>query len=921
MDGAVAAPRLTCAECLAELTGTPKFCPECGAKVTAPDAGEESRRTVTLLFTDVTGSTSMGEQLDPEAYRAVMGRYFDVARRAIEFHGGTVEKFVGDAVLAVFGFPQVREDDAVRAVRAASDLSAAVHELSTELEQTLGVQLSIRTGVNTGPVVTGTARAGGSFATGDAVNTAARLEQAAGPGQILLGQDTYALVRDAVDVVPVDAVAAKGKSEPVAAFRLTSVRPEADGRTRQLDAPLVGREREAKALDDALERTVASGRSHLVTVLGPAGAGKSRLVAEFLHSIGERATVVHGRCVSYGDGITFWPVVQILRQALKLSGGESDELTRHALTQLLGDSREGAQAVEVLLPFLGKAGDPGGRDQTFWAVARLLEAVALRQPVVVTVDDLHWAEPTLLELLVRVQEDMADLPMLLVCQARPELIDEHPDWGHGSINSQTFGLDPLTGAQVSERLDTLLGPGLPPLAIEAVTGWSGGNPLFVEEIAAHLVEEELLVHIDDTWVLTSTLTQTSIPPSIAALLAARLQRLPSGERRLLERVAVIGLEFTTEQARQLTDEADLPDLLGALAHRDLLRRVRRTDQDTWAFRHILVRNAAYVALAKAHRAELHVRLAEAIDTEGEEAGPERLSFVAHHLELAARYRAELSPHEPGTADLTARAVAALMSAADDAIHRDDHAGCHTLLRRALDLTSDSGPARREVLAALQHAAQVMGALEEVAQLLDLYEAALDATATDLDRAHLRTERLLNALIVSEPVDPVTLHEAAAEAVRLAREAGDQRRETMALAAWMNAHMMQGQWQHADRIAQEMADHGGPHQQRLAAQVRGALYGFGPHPFRTLLEHLDEQERQPWHTAGSRARHRMLKAAGHRGPRDTRRRGDGRGSTPRAGPVPPARPVPPAGRRLRQPAGPATHDRRARRRQPRPARAG
>lgn len=859
MDGAVAPPRSSCAECLAELTGTPRFCPECGARIATTEVGHGSRRTVTLLFTDVTGSTAMGEQLDPEAYRSVMGRYFDVARSAIEFHGGTVEKFVGDAVLAVFGVPEVREDDALRAVRAAGDLGAAVCTLSEELERTHGVALIIRTGVNTGSVVTGAARAGGSFATGDAVNTAARLEQAAGPGQVLLGQETHALVRDAVEVVEVEPVAAKGKAEPVAAYRLVSVTPEASGRTRHLDAPLVGRDRETRALEDALERTLASGRSHLVTVLGPAGAGKSRLVAEFLDRVGERATVVGGRCVSYGEGITYWPVVQVLREALHLTGAESVEVTQHAITQLLGASPDAAQAVDVLLTLLGKDSETRGRDQTFWAVGRVLETLALREPVVVTVDDLHWAEPTLLELLARVQEETADLPLLLVCQARPELIDAHPEWGRGSLNSQTFGLDPLTNEHVAERLESLLGPGIPEQAVVAVAGWSGGNPFFVEEIATHLVETGLLARSDGVWSLTSELTQTTIPPTVSALLAARMERLPEAERQLLAHTAVIGQEFTTEQARDLSGAGDVAELLAVLARRDLLRRGRGAEHDTWTFRHLLVRDAAYAALPKSVRAERHERFADLLlSSDHTDAGSETLAFAAHHLEQAARYRIELAPHDPATDVLRSRAVGALLTASDAALDREDLSGCSSLLRRALELAPDPGSTRREVLVALEQLSYEVGDYDEVQRVVELYADALDDSATELDHVHLANSRLALRMAISEPVEPEETVRAAEEELRLAREAGDERRTLLALYAIMGARMTQARWQQADEAAQAMALTGRGFAKQLASQVRGALYGFGPHSVRRVVEHLSE--RPAWQSAAGRARADLIMAA-------------------------------------------------------------
>src|SRR4051794_39876008 len=312
---------LACDACGADLPSTAKFCPQCGTPALGA-ADRETRRTVTLLFTDVTGSTAMGEQLDAEAYRAVMGRYFTTARTAVERHGGVVEKFVGDAVLAVFGIPEAHEDDALRAVRAADELNHEVAELSVRLTAQLDVRLAIRTGVNTGSVVAGTARAGGSFATGDAVNTAARLEQAAGPGEILLGATTYALVRDAVVAEATEPFLAKGKSEPVPAFRLVRVLDAARGRRGREDVALVGRARESRVLDDAFTRIVASGRSHQVTTLGPAGIGKSRLTGDFLARVGNQATVARGRCLSYGQGITYWPLVQALRDALHLSGTE-----------------------------------------------------------------------------------------------------------------------------------------------------------------------------------------------------------------------------------------------------------------------------------------------------------------------------------------------------------------------------------------------------------------------------------------------------------------------------------------------------------------------------------------------------------------------------------------------------------------------
>jgi class 3 adenylate cyclase len=283
-----------------------KFCAECGEKLSAASAAaRETRRTVTVLFADVTGSTALGEQLDPESLRALMGRYFAAMKEIVERHGGTVEKFIGDAVMAVFGIRTLHEDDALRAVRAAADIRDTLAALNEELRQSRGLAVVFRTGVNTGEVVAGDPSAGQTLVTGDTVNTAARLEQAAPPGEILLGQATYRLVRDAVVAERVAPIEAKGKAVPVPAYRLVSVISGAAGHARRLDAPMVGRDRELRLLTDAFDRAVADRASQLVTVLGTAGVGKSRLVQEFRERIESRAIFLVGRCLSYGEGITY----------------------------------------------------------------------------------------------------------------------------------------------------------------------------------------------------------------------------------------------------------------------------------------------------------------------------------------------------------------------------------------------------------------------------------------------------------------------------------------------------------------------------------------------------------------------------------------------------------------------------------------
>jgi class 3 adenylate cyclase len=335
---------VTCPSCGQENPEGFKFCGACGASLEAVPAPREMRKTVTVVFSDVTGSTALGERLDPESLRRVMGRYFDEMKAVVERHEGTVEKFIGDAVMAVFGIPIVHEDDALRAVRAAAEMREQLNALNEELERDWGVRIEVRTGVNTGEVVAGNGSSGQRFATGDAVNVAKRFEEAAPPGEILLGDTTWRLVRDAVEVEPLDDLELKGKSGSVMAYRLLSIQPGAAGRARRLNSPMVGRDRERAALVQAYERVVGDRACHLFTVLGAAGVGKSRLIAEFLNGLGESAAAVQGRCLPYGDGITFWPVLEVVRML-------------------------GAEPASV---GLAEATSPS--DETAWAVRKLFEA-------------------------------------------------------------------------------------------------------------------------------------------------------------------------------------------------------------------------------------------------------------------------------------------------------------------------------------------------------------------------------------------------------------------------------------------------------------------------------------------------------------------------------------------------------------------
>ena len=579
----------------------------------------EVRKTVTVVFCDLVGSTALGEQTDPEALRALLGRYFERMSGIVESHGGTVEKFIGDAVLAVFGVPQVHEDDALRACRAAVEMRDALPALGIEG----------RIGVNTGEVVTGTAE---RLVTGDAVNVAARFEQAAAPGEVLIGASTHELVKSAVDAEAVEPLTLKGKAEPVPAFRLLAARAAAE---RRHDLLFVGRERELGLLAEAWGRALTDRSCELVTVVGDPGIGKSRLAAEALAPIDAR--VVRGRCLPYGAGITYWPVVEVIKQLETLP---TDPGAAAALRSLLGESDAGTSAEEI-----------------GWAFRKLLEEQA---PLVVVFDDIQWGEETFLDLIEHVALLSAGAPLLLLCLARPELLDKRPTW------PLTIRLEPLDGDDSADLIGTVM-----PEELRArIAAAAAGNPLFISEMLA--MTQETDDHVE-------------VPPSLKALLAARLDQLDPAERRVLECGSVEGEVFHRGAVQALTpEEAQVTPRLAALVRRELIRsdRPQFAGEDGFRFRHLLIRDTAYDALPKATRAELHQRFAAWLETHGQGL-VELEEITGYHLEQAARYLAELGQDNR---PLALAAGERLGAAGDRAFWRGDTRTTALLLDRALTLT-------------------------------------------------------------------------------------------------------------------------------------------------------------------------------------------------------------------------------------------
>ena len=666
-------------------------------------SGGEVRKTVTVVFCDVSGSTAMGERLDPESLRRVMTRYFEEMRSVLEAHGGTVEKFIGDAVMAIFGVPTVHEDDALRAVRAANGMRDRLEELNKELERDLGVTIQARIGVNTGEVLAGTGdpASGESLVTGDAVNVAARLEQAAEPGQVLIGDTTLRLVRDAVVVESVGPVEAKGKADPVAAHALIEVLPGAEGVARHLEAPIVGRGEELGSLREALDRARGEGAALLVTVIGPPGVGKSRLVDEFISLHSNDALVAHGRCLSYGDGITYWPVVEILTAVAGIADLDGPEEIRGKIGGLLGGTPDRLVVVERLAEFLGLSGATAAPEETHWAIRKLFESLAAERPLVVVLEDVHWAEPALLDLVEHVVTWTVGAPILLLCTARPDLIEERPDWGTGLADAIRIALEPLTQEDAGRLVENLIGISALPVEARPIVEAAEGNPLFLEQLVAMLVDEGQLRREGDTWVPVDGLSVASIPSSISGILGARLERLTPQERAVLECGSVEGREFHWSSVTTLSDGLDPAEVgrhLLTLARRGLVGPARSMfgGGEAFRFRHALIRDAAYARLPKAARADLHERHARWIERTAGDRVPEFEDVLAYHLEQASRLRSELGPLDERGRRLASEAASRLTSSAGRATGRGDARAANTLLDRALAIMDPEDPARPDV---------------------------------------------------------------------------------------------------------------------------------------------------------------------------------------------------------------------------------
>jgi class 3 adenylate cyclase len=705
-----------CAVCGAELPDGARFCSECGNEIAPPDpvpSGQE-RRLVTILFCDVTGSTGLGERLDPERLQELLAIYFGAMREEIEAEGGTVEKFIGDAVMAAFGVPTAHEDDPSRALRAALRMRARLAEVNEEVGPRFGVTLQTRTGVNTGEVLAATdPEPGDPMVTGDAVNVAARLEQSAEPGQVVVAERTARAARG-FRFRELGGQELRGREHPVPAVVLeeaTSAEPERG--VPGLRAPMVGRDRELELLRSLYQRAAAEGHPNLVTIYGDPGVGKSRLTTEFVTWAAAQTpapVIVRGRCLPYGDGVTYWPLAEIIKELAGTRDSDPPEVALDHIRALgaeliTSDVATHPRKATAALAFSVGLEDPAFsfreaeprevRMKMHAAWRSLLSALASRSPVIAVVEDVHWADPALLDLLAELADRVIG-PVLLVCPARPELTERRPDWGGGRRNISSISLEPLTSDESDQLIGFLLSiDDLPGSVHDRILERAEGNPFFLEEIVRHLIDEGTIVQVEDRWRAASDIADVQIPDTVQAVLAARIDLLDAAEKRALQRAAVVGRVFWPEPVGRLLngDRDRLRETLDHLEERDLvLSRLSSSiaGEPEFIFKHVLTREVAYDSLPRRERAAAHAAVATWIEeTTGERVG-EFLELLAYHYSEAYAASTESSGAvQEDSERLRRHAFRAMIDVAEQARRRFAIDKAAATSGRALELATDS----------------------------------------------------------------------------------------------------------------------------------------------------------------------------------------------------------------------------------------
>jgi class 3 adenylate cyclase/tetratricopeptide (TPR) repeat protein len=814
----------------------------CGAQLSPAAIAQEVRKTVTIVFSDLKGSTSLGERLDSESLREVLSLYFREMQAVLERHGGTVEKYIGDAIMAVFGLPVLHEDDAVRAVRAAIEMKETLTRVNDRLRSSYGVLLENRTGVNTGEVVAGDVTHGQRLVTGDAVNVAARLEQSAPSMEVLVGESTYRLVRDAVEVEAVEPLELKGKSERMAAYRLISVSRE-EGVSRRHDAPIVGREHELSMLAAALNDALDARACRVVTVVASAGVGKSRLLREFLDRSSDTATHLRGRCLSYGDGITFWPLAEMTRGAAGIDNDDLFETAAAKLGALLGPGTE--DVTERIAAAIGLSERSFPVQETFWAVRRLFELLGRDRPLIVLVDDIHWAEDTFLDLIRYLAGSITDTPVLLMCSARPELLHDRPGWGEDGLTT-IMRLEPLSEQESSRVVENLLGQtAVEPQVRARITQAAEGNPLFVEQMLSMLIDDGVLQRgADGRWNLVSDLGAFEIPPTISALLTARLDRLGATDRAVIERGAVVGQVFFRGAVEDLSPEG-VREHVGASLDRLVERELIGPDESSFAgqeafrFGHILIRDAAYHGVLKRVRAELHERFVDWLERVASDRVLEFEEIRGYHLEEAYRVLVLLGPADDHATEVGRRGATYLSSAGQRALARGDLPATATLLRRAAALLPSDDPVAQRLL--LQ-SGEAMIELGDFAGAQEVLTAVSERATSTGDRALEANARMV-MLQLRSSTEPETIQgDIAAEVERVLpvlEELGDHEGLARAWRRLVEHHWEACRWETGEAAARKMIEHAQLAGNRmLEDRVRPVLATcalYGPRPVPEAIE--------------------------------------------------------------------------------------
>jgi class 3 adenylate cyclase/tetratricopeptide (TPR) repeat protein len=697
---------VACAACGTVNSASVKFCGECGsamqttgspaataADVAAPvgsaDTGAE-RRLVSVLFADLVGFTTLSEGRDAEETRELLTAYFDLARGVIERHGGTVEKFIGDAVMAVWGAPSAHEDDAERAVRAALELVAMVPALGDEAHP-----IQARAGVLTGEAAVTLGATNQGLVAGDMVNTASRLQSAAAPGTVLVGEATYRAASTAIAFEPAGEQALKGKASPIPAWRATAVVAlrGGSGRSELLEPPFVGRDDELRLLKEQFDATARERKSRLITVIGEAGIGKSRLAWEFekyLDGVVDNAYWHEGRSPSYGEGISYWALVEMVRRRAGIGEGDDEEKVRASLTrsleQFVPDPGERRWIAPRLAGLLGIEELPTeGREELFAAWRTFFERIAEQAPVVMVFTDLQWADQGMLDFVEHLLSWARAAPIFVVALARPELLERRPDWGSGVRSATRLHLEPLADAKIAEMLEGMV-PGLPLAAQRQIVGRAEGIPLYAVETVRMLLDRELLVPKDGRYRLVGDLGSTGVAETLQALIASRLDAAKPEDRALLQDASVLGQSFTLDALAAVAgeDASALAERLDRLVGRQLLTvnaDPRSPERGQYQFVQALVHEVAYASLARADRRSRHLAAARYLESLGDE---ETSGVLASHY-LSA-YQASKAGEEADA--LAAQARISLQAAADRAAALHSHRQAIAYLEQAISVTSD-----------------------------------------------------------------------------------------------------------------------------------------------------------------------------------------------------------------------------------------